>query len=76
MGDFIELGKVYTHSRNGNDYIVTKYEPGKYLTKDPDSGRWHDAVEFQSRTGEAEGKTFVRQADDFRNKFVSANQDA
>jgi hypothetical protein len=64
----LEVGAVYTHERTGNDYIITRYDPGKYQTKDPDSGRWHDAVEY-SPTENPETRSFVRQADDFNAKF-------
>lgn len=67
MGTFIEVSKTYTYK--GKVYVVTKYEPGKYLTKDADSGNWHDAVEYTTAPAEM---TFVRAASDFEEKFAAA----
>lgn len=69
MGSKIEVGGRYRH-RNGNVYRVTRYLPGKYRTKDADSGNWHDAVEYaEDECSVGEPMIFVRNEADFEAKF-------
>ena len=71
MGDFIELGGIY--SRKGKQYIVSKYQPGKFLSKDADAGNYTDCVEFQPYGPDVpeadKDMEFVLLAKDFTAKF-------
>lgn len=67
MDHIPEVDDVYSYK--GNDYIVTRCEQGRFLTKDADSGNWHDAIEYRPASEEDSDMRFVRTVADFKEKF-------
>jgi hypothetical protein len=68
------IGSVYNYE--GNNYKVTRAEPGKFLVLGAD-GEWEDGVEFTDHVNDGETATieYVMSLDDFNLSYVPGEID-